>query len=380
MTYFFILGNHPDLSKAEIKTKLNQLQIEFEIESDANDFLILNIKQEIESSFLIKQLAGTIKIGEIIREISKPTPEMLAKELPESDTKMCFGISPYNYHFDVQKTGLQLKKLLKQNNVKARFVSSKTYPLSSVIVQKNLIAKGGIELVIIKADKQIFLGKTLAVQPFELFSKLDFGRPARDDFSGMIPPKLAQIMINLSGTNFNQAILDPFCGSGTILQQAIFLGHKNITGTDASKKAITDSKENLAWLSSIGYKNNCKVWQQDIQNLTQKVTPNSINAIVTEPYLGPPIRGNESENQLEHIMRELKKLYRAAFKSMSTVLKQSGTIIIVIPSIKIKGKFYTIDMQDLLPQDLELDMSWQYSRSNQFIVRNICKVKKAKED
>jgi len=37
-------------------------------------------------------------------------------------------------------------------------------------------------------------------------------------------------------------------------------------------------------------------------------------------------------------------------------------------------------MQDLLPQDLELDMSWQYSRSNQFIVRNICKVKKAKED
>ena len=58
-----------------------------------------------------------------------------------------------------------------------------------------------------------FLGQTLVVQPFKVLSKRDFGRPARDDHSGMLPPKLAQIMINLARRNDDistKTILDPF--------------------------------------------------------------------------------------------------------------------------------------------------------------------------
>ncbi len=61
-------------------------------------------------------------------------------------------------------------------------------------------------------------------------------------------------------------ILDPFCGSGTILQEAMLLGFKNIYGSDKDKRAIANSKENINWLkkeyklsNSIKYKTNkCK--------------------------------------------------------------------------------------------------------------------------
>ena len=43
-------------------------------------------------------------------------------------------------------------------------------------------------------------------------------------------------------------ILDPFCGSGTVLQEALLMGFTQVAGTDLSPKAITDTKENIAWI------------------------------------------------------------------------------------------------------------------------------------
>ena len=91
--------------------------------------------------------------------------------------------------------------------------------------------------------QQFSLAQTEAVQPFEQFSARDFGRPGRDDLSGMLPPKLAIIMINLAQTPLNSILLDPFCGSGTILSEAVLLGYTNLIGTDISEKAIADSKK-----------------------------------------------------------------------------------------------------------------------------------------
>src|SRR5205823_3602162 len=89
-----------------------------------------------------------------------------------------------------------------------------------------------------------------AVQPFEQFSARDFGRPGRDDLSGMLPPKLAIIMINLAANDTISVLLDPFCGSGTILSEALLLGYKNLIGSDISEKAVADTKTNLDWIAN----------------------------------------------------------------------------------------------------------------------------------
>jgi len=69
------------------------------------------------------------------------------------------------------------------------------------VVEQNKLIESGIEFCLIVDKNRVFLGKTLVVQPFKDLSKRDFGRPARDDHSGMIPPKLAQMMINLARSN-----------------------------------------------------------------------------------------------------------------------------------------------------------------------------------
>ena len=90
------------------------------------------------------------------------------------------------------------------------------------------------------------------MQPFKDLSRLDFGRPARDDFSGMLPPKLAQIMINLAQVQNPEAlIIDPFCGSGTILSEALLMGYKDLLGSDISPKAIADTYKNISWIKDL---------------------------------------------------------------------------------------------------------------------------------
>ena len=57
-------------------------------------------------------------------------------------------------------------------------------------------------------------------------------------------PKLARAMVNLTGAEENDVILDPFCGSGGILIEAGLIGMKTI-GYDINKKMVWKSMVNL---------------------------------------------------------------------------------------------------------------------------------------
>lgn len=147
----------------------------------------------------------------------------------------------------------------------------------------------------------------MAVQPFKELSFRDYGRPARDDKSGMLPPKLAQIMINLSGANPDRAALDPFCGSGTILTEAMLMGFKNIIGSDISGKALRDTKDNIAWIQSkFQISNfNFQLFNSGAARISEHTAPNSIDAIITEPYLGP----QRGQFEISKTAKNLEQLY-----------------------------------------------------------------------
>lgn len=66
----------------------------------------------------------------------------------------------------------------------------------------------------------------------------DYGRPARDARVGMLPPKLAQIMLNLSVKDEKSGtVLDPFCGTGVLLQEAALAGFDFI-GSDIEPRMV----------------------------------------------------------------------------------------------------------------------------------------------
>ncbi|MFA5359895.1 MAG: DNA methyltransferase [Patescibacteria group bacterium] len=339
MKYFFILGTNPTLSLAELTAVFNNGRFSL----IQKNIAILETDEEIMAN-IIKKIGGTIKFGLIYNELASfNTKNILqaaaAFTVPEKhESKFNFGISYYGkIKINLKVLGMEFKKLLKQSDINSRWVISREPTLSSVVVEQNkLVTDKGVEIVMIEFNKKLLLGKTIAVQPFKELSFRDYGRPARDDRSGMLPPKLAQIMINLSSAKLEDTILDPFCGSGTILTEAILMNYQNLIGTDISHKAISDTKKNIDWIIEnwklkIG---NLQLHQLDAQNLTQKLKPNSINAIVTEPYLGPQRGGFE----INKIVKELEQLYSKSLIEFKKILKPNGKIVMIWPSFSVKPK------------------------------------------
>jgi len=318
MQYVFILGHNPKLSVAEILALLPNAKIIKETDS----FLILE-NDEINCDDFLNRLGGTIKIGRVISD--KIDDKLIIETLKQvqGDSKIKFGLSYYDCKLN--NLGLEIKKELKTLGINSRLVTSKDKALSSVIVTKNKVN----EFLILGNE---YLAETCAVQDFKGYGKRDFGRPVRDMLSGSMPPKLAKIMINLTQAPKGTTLLDPFCGSGTLLQEALLLGYK-VIGTDLSVKAIKDSKENLAWFEKEFKLNKYKILLSDVIDLSKNIK--SVDAIVTEPYLGPPLKGNETEKKIKDIISELSTLYIEAFGEFKKVLSRDGKIAIVIPAFRV---------------------------------------------
>ncbi|MBU2228979.1 RsmD family RNA methyltransferase, partial [Patescibacteria group bacterium] len=328
--YFFILGRSPKLAQAEIESILPTLPGEYRIAESADDVLLLDLKIFGENGFqlknFMKKLGGTIKVGKIIDEVENKNQaistltleRLLKKYLPQKEQKITFGFSLYNagnsfsksFQKDLAKTGIQIKIGLKKEGLKARFVTSKDKALSSVIVGENKLVERGADICIFFAKEKIYIGKTIAVQDYKSFSKFDYGRPRADAKSGMLPPKIARIMVNLAQTKPDEILLDPFCGSGTVLQEALLLGTKKVIGSDISRKAVDDTNKNLEWLASeIDFpESNYQILHSDVRELSINLKT-KVDVIVTEPFLGPPLRGSESINHLQQNVKELSKLY-----------------------------------------------------------------------
>ena len=272
--YLFVLGHANDLAKEEITTVLDEAQDK--ILKTGTNFVVASSGKNAEQ--LMSTLGGTVKIADFIETIDDPsklTDEKWLIYLKQSiakanGDKIHFGFSLYNdsnrNYRAINKTALAIKRQLKQKH-KVRLVSSKEPVLSSVIVATNKLL--GNELLIVKYNNKWLLGMTRAVQDFVKYGQRDMNRPGRDSKSGMLPPKVAQMMINIGSISRQKTILDPFCGSGTVLQEAILLGFKKINGSDLSPRAVSDSNKNITWLKKeFNLESEVNIKQSDIKNLS----------------------------------------------------------------------------------------------------------------
>lgn len=389
MKYFVVLGSNPILSIAELAAffKLHDRQL---AHIGPADMAVIDMDRPIDCQAAIKKLGGAIKIGEILsvqKNFSLEPIYRIIEDCAESrrfEGKFNFGLSYYGKRRkDLFALGLSIKKKLIDNGLKCRLVTSKENTLSSVVVKQNKLVDGGIELIFFEWEKEIWIGRTSAVQDFKGLERRDYGRPARDDHSGMLPPKLAQIMINLAQIRSSRsALLDPFCGSGTILSEAMLLGYGRLYGSDISEKAVADTRKNMEWIKSVA-------WDQteiseagpeydlrvmDVRELSKHIPPSSIAAIITEPYLGPQ-RGGMS---LPEVKNQLKDLYDIALREFYQVLESQGRIVMVWPVFIMKGNmvrpgdFLDLDISryeiiNKLPSSLQNDNMQNISHRRTFI-------------
>jgi len=333
MKYFLILGTNPSLSLSEIDFYFKSRKITFNLEVINNEVVFLETKTELNVGKIIKELGGTIKIGIIKVETKKINLdsfiEVLGDGLENIDYKFKFGFSTYSSDIlPLNKIAMSFKNKFKKDGISCRWVISKEKALSSVVVEQNKLVNKGADFVITRRGQIFYIGKTLAVQDFKGLARRDFGRPARDDESGMLPPKLAQIMINISGVRNEQVLLDPFCGSGTVLTEAIAMGIKNIFGSDLSKKAVEDSRKNTNWLlRGIEDKPSVDIEQIDSTKVSLKIDRDFVDAIVTEPYLGP----QRGAHDIKKTVQTLEDLYSNSLEEFSKVLKKDSSVVMVWP-------------------------------------------------
>lgn len=376
MTYLFELGRNPELSLAEIEQVFASEKISYKIIEQNKQNLVLDIKETEDILGIMKRLAGTVKISEQISEdLSIETLCEYIQKIQNSG-KIQFSLSGNN----AKNLALEVKKQLKSEGRSVRYIEANN---TATVLHNNLVEKQG-DFTLTKNG--IFI--TRAIQDIEEWGQRDFGRPSRDSHSGMLPPKLARILINLTGATKKQTFLDPFCGSGTVITEAMDIGFTHLIGTDLSPKAIEDTNQNISWMKEKheylqNTKIDSKIFPCDVTQLGGQLAARSIDAIATEPYMGRPLRGKEPTHLIQKQTRELKELYISAFKTFQKIMKIDATIVFVIPRFLAEEKWIRIEclleiqncgfsLERLTPQSHYI----LYSRPNQFVAREIWKFRK----
>ncbi|MDF1498274.1 MAG: DNA methyltransferase [Patescibacteria group bacterium] len=350
MKYIFHLGRISSLSVAEIITIFDKTNINYQIKFIRKNVLVIEINQDINFKELLPQMGGTIKISEVLRDykVLDDITEKILQEVNKKSGRKTIGYSIYFENEKNLKTSQQVKKMFtdikkslsEKSSVRIVFPEKNKNELNSASVIKNKLTTKGWEFNFIFLNNQIFLTKTLAMQDVENYSRRDYDRPKKDSHTGMMPPKLAQIMINLANIEEGKIIFDPFCGIGTIPQEALLNDYK-VIGSDANEKQVENCIANLKWISkkyNIKYPN-YKIFQSDVGDIIRKISKNSIDAIVTESTLGPVYTKIPQKSEIKNNFNQLEKIYLRFFQTAKLVLRKKTRIVVTIPAYKIKQQY-----------------------------------------
>jgi len=249
-----------------------------------------------------------------------------------------------------KRVGMMIKKALTESGLSVRVVLPEfnSLSLASVAVSKNQLMEKGAEIVLIAGKEKVYTAKTLCVQDFEDYGRRDYQRPIRDEQQGMIPPKVAQIMLNLSGAKKSETVLDPFCGIGTIIQEGLLLGFKML-GSDINRVAIRGSEQNLEWFRNRYHVPAGKyiVNISDAREVSKLITDKQpVSAIVTEGTLGPLYSQFPKDDEILKNFNDLSKLYKESFEDFAKFLPPKSKIVMCVPAYR-KGRDNYIMLESL---------------------------------
>lgn len=381
--YIALLGRQPELSIAELE------RVYTKVSWFTPQTALINTGGPID----IQRLGGSQKIGRVVlrldttdwRRASDAIVKHYAKEWSGAQGKITLGLSAYDFMVssrDVQKVGLILKSKLKSSGVSLRLVPNQEAALSTATAHHNKLglSDNKIELIIVKSKKQTIVAESVGTQNITALAARDQGRPRRDAFVGMLPPKLALMMVNLAigpNTGTPQRILDPFCGTGVLLQEAALIGNP-VYGTDLAEKMIRYTNDNLAWLKdTYNLSIDANVHEGDAMD-TQWQQP--IDAVATEAYLGQPFSAPPSSAKLTEVRGNCNHIIGSFLRNIAKQLAPGTPLILAVPAWKdTQGNFthlplvrkvdeYGFEFMNL--ETVEVDQLL-YSRPDQVVGREL---------
>ena len=394
----FVLGRDSEVSLSELESLYSKHQAinllspsiaQIDINSDEVDF------SRIGGSIKLAKLISVNKSIENYEQLLHFTNLVLEKLTINNNSKINLGISIYQSNLSLKnlnKFKMDLKNHLKSVGKSIRLIPNNSLSLSSAqTLHNNLCRKNNVELVIVYSNDSYYISQVVAVQDIENYFKRDRLRPKRDTRVGMLPPKLAQVMINLASGHLITAkgsepplLLDPFCGTGVVLQEALLMGYQ-IMGTDLSERMVSYTKENTAWVSKeYRIDHNKLAVYFDVGDATSYKWPSKPNLVVSEVYLGPPLTQKPSLNMIHEYRNDCQTIFK---KFLSNIAEQlaSGTILcLAIPTWQFKDIFIGLTIVDQLNDLGYNQIKFEstnyrpliYHRQGQFVARQLLVLKK----
>jgi len=340
--YLFILGRNFALSKSEI------LNFCDEILSDEKHSLLLaenlqfsnprNLPKSSDQIFL-DRLGGTIRMSEVMGEFfsKQDLSQAIVRFIEEKKiTKVGFSV------FGTGRTFLPdfWKELQSKFSTKIRLENQAFKNMTSGQIFDRKLLKKGTEFIIWQSGNSFLLAHTKANQNLRNYVLRDRTKPFRDAKMGMLPPKLAQILINLANPKNDEVVIDPFCGSGTVCAEAAIMGFRTI-GSDMSSSFINGAKQNFEFLAE-KFRYDVHAGNFEVSRVEDFNFQKYQGVIVTEGFLGKNFDSNEkiSPNKVTLEAERVLEIWEKVFVALQN--SPIKTMAFCIPFWKIKPQNISI--------------------------------------
>ena len=390
--YVFILGSNWLLSIAELLVYVRNRGYEAIVTDHSRHAVILDFKQKLSLEDVVEMqgsLGGCYKIGRVIQtyNIILPTnayptngkPDREALDIIKScpwlsdlwqqprGRKIKFGVSTYpifdgkapiQYRKFTRGLDDTIKKILLEKGArgadyfaydepdrrKASRINLALWP--KTIAKNNLLTPPNAEILAAFTNKNLYIARTMVIYDSILQQYRDESRPyISKEIS--TSPKVCRTLLNLAGARPGDTVLDPFCGTGTLLMEAAMLGMKCI-GIDIDGDQVHGTKTNLAWFGrDIGQQVNFDVFRGDARNLANLVSK-QVDAVAFEPSLGPVTKNRPTAKEAESIIKDLIGLYREVLTQIAQILRPDGRVAMTIPVIVSKSGPVSMNIKEMI--------------------------------
>ena len=330
--YLVILGRQPAIGCAELEAVYG---------SDAVSRVGEELAMVEAESFDVERFGGVKKAGRVLEEFrvggrerdERKVLDLVMSHVAEVDGKVTLGLSSYSRSWrakDLQKIGLRVKTQMKKRGGSLRLVPNDTDALSTATSHHNKLglSRNKVEVMLAEADGRMIMAASVGTQNISAYAARDQKRPARDMFVGMLPPKLAKVIVNLAvGESDAQVVLDPFCGTGVLLQEALLLGY-DVLGTDLAEKMVDYSRRNLEWLSEV--KRREFKYELSVGD-AMRADWRGFDVVACEAYLGQPFSAPPSPQKLAEVSRNCRHVIGSFLKNLARQTEPGTRVCVAVP-------------------------------------------------
>lgn len=341
LSYIAILGRQPELGLAELESLLGPDRMQPFGRQAALVGRELNVSR----------LGGVLKAGRILYDGPVTDLRLLpveAARLPVGEGKTPFAVSVYGSKTNrraVEAAGLSLKKQLRERGPVRLVTPGEGMVVSAAQLRHNNVLERGFELLVVVSGRRMVVARTTGVQDIDWYSKRDYERPARSAKVGMLPPKLAQVLINTTSSGI---VADPFCGTGVVPAEALLMG-RGAWASDMAPEMVRATRTNLAWLAKQP-KASAPLPDWRVENAADARTVQLPGGcvVVSEGYLGPNLAHSPTPVELEKIQSKLLALYRDSLASWARQLPGGAEVSLCVPAWRVGKRWRYLGLVDEL--------------------------------